>query len=89
MSQFDNEKTRPIDEVHPVDELHSALPSGDEGYEAYRTNIKEGLADRSSEEQAEWEVKSRKVAKRFDNRLLAMMCFLVGEKSRSGYFRLS
>ncbi|WVQ63084.1 uncharacterized protein L199_001235 [Kwoniella botswanensis] len=49
----------------------------DDGYEIYAKNV-DIQGDRTPEEQAIWEAKSKRIATKFDIYLLAMMCFLVG-----------
>jgi len=59
--------------------MSAPLETLDEGYEMYAMNMDEkGEVNRTPEMQAEWEAKSRAIGKKFDRRLLAMMCFLVG-----------
>ena len=56
-------------------------PAGklDEGYDLYVATLESRKdVDKTLEEQAEWEAKSKAVAKKYDHWLLPMLCFLVG-----------
>ena len=58
--------------------IHSAAKV-DEGYDLYVAAL-EGRKDveKTVEEQADWEAKSKGIAKKYDMWLLPMLCFLVG-----------
>ena len=62
-------------------DISIAEPTGklDDGYELYVSNLR-GRKDveRTSEEKAEWERKSKAIARKFDYHLLPMLCFMVG-----------
>ncbi|ORY26794.1 major facilitator superfamily domain-containing protein [Naematelia encephala] len=57
--------------------LEPTLDTVDEGYEVYVQTLDSKL-QRTPEAQAAWDATSKRVARKFDHWLLAMMCFMVG-----------